>query len=274
MSEPTNRIDAVFTPSAKQSKGTAFVGFVTAGDPTLEQTPDLMSALAQGGADIIELGVPFSDPIADGPVIQRSSQRALKKGTDLAGILEAVRVFRRTRSTAVLLFGYFNPFLSYGLAKLVADAHAAGVDGFLVVDLPPEEAGEFKALLDEKGMRLIFLVSPNTSDARIESIVSNASGFIYYVAIKGVTGSELSDHTDVAAGVGRVKAHTDLPVCVGFGISSPEDSASIGAVADGVVVGSAIVWRIEGRGADMCDRVREFVTGLKEPLRPRPSDTP
>jgi len=269
MSETHNRIDATFT-ALRGAGQTAMVAFISAGDPTLAATAPMMSALAEGGAHVIELGVPFSDPVADGPVIQRASQRALAQGATLAGILEAVRTFRQTWQTPVLLFGYINPFLAYGLDRLVADAVEAGVDGFLVVDLPPEEAGEFRALLDARALRLILLVSPNTTEARVAEIAAQASGFIYYVALKGVTGAALTDLASVAEGVARVKSKTDLPVCVGFGISSPADAEGIGALADGIVVGSAIVSRVEEHGEAAPAQVRELVSTLAGALRGAP----
>ena len=240
------------------------VTYITGGDPDLETTVALLRAMADNGADIIELGVPFSDPVADGPVIQRAAQRALATGQiSMAAVLDVVRQFRATHpDTPLLLFGYYNPFLAYGLEKMATDAAEAGVDAFLVVNLPPEEAGEFKAALAPHGLDMILLVSPNTPEARVAHITAEASGFIYYVSITGVTGTGLSPEASIRAGVERIRRHSDLPVCVGFGIRTPEDARRVSALADGVVVGSALVRLVEEGARDAVEPVGALVGDL------------
>ena len=240
-----SRIAATFAALAAR-KRTALVPFVTAGDPSRSATVPVMHAMVNAGADIIELGVPFSDPMADGPVIQRASERALAAGMSFDGVLEIVREFRATDgATPVVLMGYLNPLEAAGYAQAAERAAAVGVDGLLTVDLPPEEADEFVRDVRASGIDPVFLVAPTTSDERIERICSEASGFVYYVSLKGVTGASTLDVEDVAERMARIRRATDLPVGVGFGIHDGASAARIARVSDAVVVGSAIVSRVE-----------------------------
>lgn len=224
----------------------ALIPFVTAGDPENDVTVPLMHALVNAGADIVELGVPFSDPMADGPVIQRASERALRHGTNLEDVLAMVREFRRTNSdTPVVLMGYLNPFEIAGYEKFAKAAAEAGIDGVLTVDLPPEEAEEFLAAMRAHDLDLIFLLAPTSDDERIRRICEKASGFVYYVSLKGVTGASNLDTASVAEKVKNIKRFTSLPVGVGFGIRDGATAARVAAVSDAVVVGSALVKTIE-----------------------------
>ena len=236
-----SRIAAVFQ-QLQSSRRTALIPFVTAGDPAPAQTVAVMHALAQGGADVIELGVPFSDPMADGPVIQRSSERALKHNVSLHDVLGYVADFRkRDGKTPVVLMGYANPIERMGLATFVAAARDAGVDGVLIVDYPPEESGPWLDALKDSGIDPIFLLSPTSTDARIERVAQVASGYIYYVSLKGVTGASNIDTRDVEAMIAKIRKHTKVPVGVGFGIRDGETARRVGQVADAVVIGSRIV---------------------------------
>ena len=227
-------------------KRTALISFVTAGDPSPEATAPMMHAMVEAGADLIELGVPFSDPMADGPVIQRASERALAAGMSFGKVLDVVRGFRsRDGETPVVLMGYLNPLEAAGYAAAAERAAAAGVDGFLTVDLPPEEAGELVRELRANGIDPVFLVSPTTSDERIARICGEAGGFVYYVSLKGVTGAANLDVDEVAERMARIRRVTDLPVGVGFGIHDGASAARIARVGDAVVVGSAVVARVE-----------------------------
>ena len=222
-----------------------FVAFITAGDPSLERTLSAARELDRAGADVLELGVPFSDPVADGPVIQRSSERALRRGTTLADVLETVRSLRRESELPVLLFGYFNPFLRYGLGRLARDAKAAGVDGVLVTDLPPEEAGDWLREARARDLDTVFLAAPTSPDARLRSVAAASRGFVYAVSRTGITGERQSLSEEAGPLVNRIKAMTAEPVALGFGISTPEQFGAAAAVADAVVVGSAIVHFLE-----------------------------
>jgi tryptophan synthase alpha chain len=235
------RIEAAF--EATRSAGrSALVPFVTAGDPSPDLTVPVMHALVRGGADVIELGVPFSDPMADGPVIQRSSERALLHGVSLADVLDAVAQFRRDDAkTPVVLMGYANPIERMGLAAFVAHAKSAGVDGVLIVDYPPEESGPWLEALEGSGIAPIFLLSPTSSQARIERVAKVARGYIYYVSLKGVTGAAHIDIAAVEAMLARIRTRTKVPVGVGFGIRDGETARAVGQVADAVVIGSRIV---------------------------------
>lgn len=220
----------------------ALIPFITAGDPAPAQTVPIMHALVRAGADVIELGVPFSDPMADGPVIQHSSERALKHGVSLRDVLGTVAEFRRTdKTTPVVLMGYANPIERMGIEPFVAAAQAAGVDGVLVVDYPPEESAEWLRALDGSGVDPIFLLSPTSSDARIDLVSRVAKGYIYYVSLKGVTGAAHIDTADVEAMIRRIRTHTALPVGVGFGIRDGATARRVASVADAVVIGSRIV---------------------------------
>ena len=261
-----SRIQGTF--AALREKGQrALVPFVTAGDPQASVTVPLMHALVDAGANILELGVPFSDPMADGPVIQRASERALARGMSLERVLGMVAEFRRDNTeTPVVLMGYLNPFEVAGYEQFAVAAAAAGVDGVLTVDLPPEEAGAFRDQLRARDMDLIFMLAPNSDEERIKRICAQASGFVYYVSLKGVTGAGHLDVAEVEARVQRIKALTDLPVGVGFGIRDAESAARVARVSDAVVVGSALINRMEA-SMDTPSRIPHEVAALLSSMR-------
>jgi tryptophan synthase alpha chain len=250
-------------------KRKALIPFITAGDPDLHTTEELILLLDNNGADLIELGVPFSDPMADGPTIQVASERSLAKGTTLPKIFDLVQRVRLRTSIPIILMGYYNPFFIYGLGKLARDAKNAGVDGLLTVDLPPEEANEMKRQAKGYGLDLIFLLAPTSNDERIELIVNNASGFIYYVSLTGVTGARSQLDKDIRKQVERIKKRTDLPVGVGFGISKPEQARKVAKWADAVVVGSALINIISSSATkkEMVKNAGNFIRGLKRALQ-------
>ena len=240
-----SRISAVLT-QLKQQQRKALIPFITAGDPHPDLTVGLMNALVEGGADIIELGVPFSDPMADGPVIQLACERALVHGTSLKQILGIVKEFRRANAhTPVVLMGYLNPVEHLGLLPFADAAVEAGVDGVLIVDLAVEESAEYSTVLKAHGIDLIFLLAPTSPAERIRAVASRAGGYLYYVSVKGVTGSANLDVGSVAAKLDEIRQFTDLPLAVGFGIRDAESAARVGKVSDGVIVGSALVGEIE-----------------------------
>ena len=241
----TNRIESIFA-ALKSAGRKALIPYITAGDPHPQHTVTLMHALVAGGADIIELGVPFSDPMADGPTIQLACERALAHNTSLWNCCEMVAEFRRKDSkTPVVLMGYLNPIETRGLDAFCQLAKDSGVDGVLIVDLAVEEAPDFAPRVRAFGLDLIFLLAPTSSDARIAAIAKEASGYLYYVSLKGVTGAATLDVGSVAEKLAQIRAHTALPVAVGFGIRDAESAAKVGRIADGVVVGSALVQQIE-----------------------------
>jgi tryptophan synthase alpha chain len=239
-----SRIDKTFADLKARGEA-ALIPFITAGDPDLATTLKIMDALARSGADAIELGIPFSDPTADGPTIQRSSERALKNPLSLPAIFRLMREFRRRSDVPVILFGYFNPFFCFGLEAFAAQAANAGANGVLCVDLPPEESGELKRWSDAAGLDLIFLLSPTSGPDRVRLVAKLGRGFIYYVSVTGVTGARRSFDKELRSQVARVQRASSLPVGVGFGISTPEQAAWIGGFADAAVVGSALVEKIE-----------------------------
>ncbi len=241
-----SRLAATF--AALQSSGRkALIPYVTSGDPFADATPEIMAAMAAAGADVIELGVPFSDPMADGPVIQKAGERALARGIGLPQVLAMVREFRRTNDTTpVVLMGYANPIERYGIERFVADAKAAGVDGVLVVDYPPEECEDFAATLRANALDPIFLLAPTSTDARMAQVAKIASGYVYYVSLKGVTGAGHLDTAAVAQMIPRIKSFVKLPVGVGFGIRDAKTAQAVAAVADAVVIGTALVQLLEG----------------------------
>lgn len=245
MSTTSNaRIERRFARLADEGRA-AFVTFVTAGDPDFDTSLEIVKRLPGAGADVIELGMPFTDPMADGPSIQAASQRALAAGQTMIRTLDMVRRFRADDAdTPIVLMGYYNPIYIYGVDRFLKDAVEAGVDGLIVVDLPPEEDEELCIPALGSGLSFIRLATPTTDDRRLPVVLRNTSGFVYYVSIAGITGTAKPDAGSVAAAVGRIKANTDLPVAVGFGVRSPEQAAAIASAADGVVVGSAIVERI------------------------------
>ncbi len=235
------RIDARFAALKQQSRA-GLVTFVTAGDPDAETSLEILKALPAVGADVVELGMPFSDPMADGPAIQASSQRALRAGQTLKKTLAVVRTFRAGDDvTPIVLMGYYNPIYIYGVPRFLADAKAAGVDGLIVVDLPPEEDDELCVPALNAGLNFIRLATPTTDDRRLPAVLANTSGFVYYVSITGITGAAAPDTRRVVDAVKRIKRHTSLPVAVGFGVKTAEHARAIAAGADGVVVGSALV---------------------------------
>ena len=240
-----------------------FIPFVTAGDPSLETSLEIVLKLADLGADVIELGVPFSDPMADGPTIQRSSQRALCNGVTLDDVLYLARKFRKSKETPLVLFSYLNPLLSYGFEKLCADAAAAGVDGILITDAVDDEAAAFSQQLQASGLDLISLIAPTTTDERLELIANNSRGFLYAVSRAGVTGAQQDVSASASELVNRARKFTDLPIAVGFGISTGEQILKVWSFADAAVVGSAIVKVIEDSGeSGPVDAVNKFVGGL------------
>lgn len=264
-----DRIAARFALLKKKNRP-GLVTFVTANDPTPDVFREILEGMPSAGADLIEIGIPFSDPMADGPAIQLSSQRALKHKTKIADVLAAVKAFRETEiDTPVILMGYYNPIYHYGAQEFAQDAAAAGVDGVIVVDLPPEESSELTVHLRANNMHMIFLTAPTSSDQRLPVILKEASGFVYYVSITGVTGTATANENAVKDAVARLRRHTDLPIAVGFGIRTPEQARAIGAHCDAAVVGSAIV-DIIAKGVDKdgaVDRrlsvnVLEFVKSL------------
>jgi tryptophan synthase alpha chain len=244
------RIDAKFADLRASGKK-AFVAYIMAGDPDAETSFEVMKGLPGAGVDIIELGMPFTDPMADGPTIQLAGQRALDGGQTLQRTLDMVTAFRKTDSTTpIVLMGYYNPIYSRGVDRFLNDAKAAGIDGLIVVDLPPEEDAELCLPAQAAGLNFIRLATPTTDDKRLPKVMQNTSGFVYYVSITGITGAAAAQASDVAPEVTRIKAATDLPVIVGFGINTPEAARAIAGVADGCVVGSAIVKLIgEGKPA-------------------------
>lgn len=243
---PITRLDHRFKACAAEGRA-ALVTFITAGDPDYDTSLTLLKALPAAGADIIELGVPFTDPMADGPAIQAAGLRALKAGQTLAKTIEMVREFRKTDDTTPLvLMGYYNPVYVYGVDRFLADAKAAGVDGLVVVDLPPEEDNELCLPALKAGLAFIRLATPTTDDKRLPTVLKNTAGFVYYVSINGITGSATPDANVVGQAVARIKRHTELPVAVGFGVRTPEQAAAIAAGADGVVVGSALIDALRG----------------------------
>ena len=274
----TTRIDTRFAELKAEGRA-AFVTFVMAGDPDLATSLEIIKALPKAGADIIEIGMPFTDPMADGPAIQAAGLRALKSGTTLKKTLQVVRDFRKDDAkTPIVLMGYYNPIYIYGVDAFLVDAKSAGVDGLIIVDLPPEEDTELCIPAMKAGLNFIRLATPTTDDKRLPAVLANPSGFVYYVSITGITGSASADTTQVSAAVARIKRHTQLPVCVGFGIRTPEAAAGIAQAANGAVVGSALIDALrasldsEGRAtaktvpavADLAAALAQGVHGAKQ----------
>jgi tryptophan synthase alpha chain len=262
-----NRIDATFA-KLRGSGRTALIPFVTAGDPSLSSTLAIMRALVAAGADVIELGVPFSDPMADGPVIQRASERALARGVRLTDVLATVAAFRETDAvTPVVLMGYANPIEAMGVATFAERARASGVDGVLVVDYPPEEAGEFASLLDRCALAPIFLLAPTTPEERIAAVARLARGYVYYVSLTGVTGAGHLDTAEAARKLAAIRRHVSLPVGVGFGIRDAASAQAIAVHADAVVIGSRIIQEIEAGSAQTApERAGAWLAGIRRAL--------
>ena len=263
-----SRIDAAFAALRDQGR-TAVIPYVACGDPFADATVEILLALAAGGADVIELGVPFSDPMADGPVIQKASERALSRGIGTLQVLDAVRGFRaKDARTPVVLMGYANPIeaydLKHGKGGFVRAAAEAGVDGVLVVDYPPEESLEFSAALKAAGLAPIFLLAPTSTEARMKQVGEVAAGYVYYVSLKGVTGAGNLDTEAVARAVPRIKGHVNVPVGVGFGIRDGASAKAVAAVADAVVIGSALIQHLEALPRDqVADGARQFIAGIR-----------
>ncbi len=270
----TTRMDNRFA-ALKAEGRPALITYFMGGDPDFETSLGIMKALPGAGADIIELGMPFSDPMADGPAIQMAGQRALKGGQTLAKTLELAARFREgDAETPIVMMGYYNPIYVYGVEKFLDDAIASGIDGLIVVDLPPEMDDELCIPALAKGVNFIRLATPTTDDKRLPAVLKNTSGFVYYVSMNGITGSALPDPSLVSGAVNRIKGHTALPVCVGFGVKTADHARAIGAAADGVVVGSAIVSQIAGSltkdgkaGPDTVAAVATLVRGLATGVR-------
>lgn len=264
----TSRIALTFERAHAQGER-ALIPYLTAGFPRLSDTVGLLRALERGGADIIELGVPFSDPIADGPTIQASCAESLRQGTTLAAVLEMVREFRRESQVPIVLFGAYNPFLRYGLERLARDASEAGADALLIPDLPVDEGEEAAAVIRGSGLDLVFLVAPTTPLERKRLICSKTSGFVYYISVKGVTGARESITFELEQPLAELRSVTTLPIAVGFGIATPAQAAAVGRLADGVIVGSALV-KLVGEHAgspDLPAKVEQYMRAMKEPLR-------
>jgi tryptophan synthase alpha chain len=270
----TTRIEECFAALERAGRA-ALVTFVTAGDPDTATSLEILRALPAAGADVIELGMPFTDPMADGPAIQASSLRALRAGQDMRKTLALVAEFPRAdAATPIVLMGYYNPIYVYGVARFLIDAKAAGVDGLIVVDLPPEEDDELCLPALTAGLNFIRLATPTTDDARLPAVLANTSGFVYYVSITGITGMAAPDTDKVKSAVGRIKRHTGLPVAVGFGVRTAAQARAIAAVADGVVIGSALVDALkQSLGPDMkatgssVKAVTDLVAGLAQGVR-------
>ncbi len=269
MPVPTiNRLDARFADLRRAGKK-AFVAYICAGDPTLQATVGIVQALEAAGVDVVELGMPFSDPLADGVVNQMAADRALRAGATSAGVLSAIAEIRKSSQIPLVLFTYLNPVYTYGYERFHHDAAAAGVDGMLVLDLPPDEVAENPELKPVPDLRHIQLIAPTSSPERIRRIAEVAEGFVYYVSREGVTGARSDIASGIAEQVALIKSATQVPVCVGFGISTPAQAAAVARMADGVVVGSAIVQLVEkhGAGADLAGRVGAFVKPLVDAVK-------
>ncbi|MCV0395192.1 MAG: tryptophan synthase subunit alpha [Rhizobiaceae bacterium] len=270
----TSRIDRRMAKLKNEGRP-ALVTYFMGGDPDYETSLSVMKRLPQAGADVIELGMPFSDPMADGPAIQAAGLRALRGGQTLAKTLEMARAFRaQDDETPIVMMGYYNPIYIYGVDRFLSDAKQAGIDGLIIVDLPPEMDAELCVPALEAGLNFIRLATPTTDDRRLPRVLENTSGFVYYVSMTGITGSALPDTSKVAAAVERIKTHTDLPVCVGFGVKTAEQARAIGQSADGVVVGTAIVNAVASvlgpkgeQTADPAEAVATLVSGLAQGVR-------
>ncbi len=244
-------------------KGKAFIPYVMAGDPNLERTAELVRILEECGADIIELGVPFSDPLSDGPTIQRAAQRALSEGVTLKKVIEFVGTLRKTTQIPIVLMTYYNLIFRYGEERFIRDACAAGVDGIIIPDLPPDEAGNLLSFSKNTGFDIIFLAAPTSTGERIKKVARTSRGFIYYVSITGITGSKLSVGPSIGSHIAKIRQTGRKPVAVGFGISTPQEAAEIARIADGVIVGSAIVKRVE----DTDENLKQYLISLRKAIR-------
>lgn len=261
----TNRIDQCFQ-SLRQESRKALIPFITVGDPHPDWTVSIMHALVSAGADVLELGVPFSDPMADGPVIQEASERAIERGVSLTTVLETVHAFRADdQHTPVVLMGYMNPLERYGHSAFAKDAAKNGVDGILLVDCPPEEMGDMHQLLEQVGIYPICLLAPTTTPERVSLVAGNARGYLYYVSFKGITGADRLDQSGILAPIAEIRRHTDLPVAVGFGIKDARSAAEVARVADAVVIGSALVQTLARASSEK--QAAELASGFLAPVR-------
>jgi tryptophan synthase alpha chain len=263
-----NRVDDTFR-SLRQHRRTALIPFLTAGDPGLDATHEIMRVAVENGADLLEVGVPFSDPTADGPVLQASAEVSLRAGTSLPRVLELVARFRRESQVPVILYGYYNPIFHYGPQRFAADARQVGVDAVLVVDLPPEDVGELLMWTRPAGIHFIFLLTPTSGPDRVRKVLKHAAGFIYYVSVTGVTGVRAVELSAVQPAVARLRQATDLPIGVGFGISTPEQAGAVAQFADAVVVGTAIMRVVEAHRSSprLVPEVGAFIRRLKDGMR-------
>jgi tryptophan synthase alpha chain len=260
-----NRIDSLFARLKTENRA-AMVAYITGGDPTLTASARIAIALEESGVDVLELGIPFSDPLADGATIQAAAGRALAAGASVSGILQLIREIRTSSEIPIVLFAYLNPVYTYGFSKFQEDAASAGADGILLLDLPPSEAAQNKDLSSMAGLRTIRLIAPTTPPERLREITGTAEGFIYYVSREGVTGEQSSLSADIAERVAAIRGLTQVPVAVGFGISNPDQAATVAALADGVVVGSVIVRKIGeiGDTPDLPEKIADFVRPIAE----------
>ena len=269
-----SRLESRFVALRAEGRG-GLITFVTAGDPNARLSDEILAGLPAAGADIIELGMPFTDPMADGPAIELASGRALAGGQTMIKTLAMVSAFRKSdNETPIVLMGYYNPIYAYGPEEFAADAGKAGVDGLIIVDLPPEEEAEFSGPAREAGIDIVRLIAPTSTDARITTLIENASGFVYYVSVRGITGTSSAAVSDIASNVARIKNQTDLPVAVGFGIRTPDQAAEVAKVADATVVGTAIVDQVAGGldaagnpSADLVGNTLGYVSALAASVR-------
>jgi tryptophan synthase alpha chain len=257
-----NRIERTFKELKSLNKK-AFIPYIMAGDPSVERTKELVLVLEECGADIIELGVPFTDPLADGPTIQRAAERALKEGVTLKGVLALVKNLRTKTRVPLVLMTYYNPVFKYGEERFVKDAKDAGVDGVIIPDLPPDEAGELIKTAKKAGLATIFLLAPTSTEDRIKKVATASRGFIYYVSMTGITGAQILLDGSIGKSINNIRRITDKPVAVGFGISTPEEARTVSGISDGVIVGSAIVRKIQ----EAPEGLKDFILKLREAVR-------
>ena len=257
-----NRIERTFKELKSLNKK-AFIPYIMAGDPSVERTKELVLVLEECGADIIELGVPFTDPLADGPTIQRAAERALKEGVTLKGVLALVKDLRTKTRVPLVLMTYYNPVFKYGEERFVKDAKDAGVDGVIIPDLPPDEAGELIKTAKKAGLATIFLLAPTSTEDRIKKVATASRGFIYYVSMTGITGAQILLDGSIGKSINNIRSITDKPVAVGFGISTPEEARTVSGISDGVIVGSAIVRKIQ----EAPEGLKDFILKLREAVR-------
>lgn len=258
-----NRIEKLFKKLKAQNKK-AFIPYVMAGDPSIEKTKEIVLMFEECGADIVELGVPFTDPLADGPTIQRAAERALKNGVTLKKVIAIVKDLRQKTKIPLVLMTYYNPVFKYGEERFIADAKDAGVDGVIIPDLPPDEAGEFIRLAKNAAIASIFLLAPTSTEDRIKKVASASTGFIYYVSITGITGAQLLLDGSIEKSINGIRRITDKPVAVGFGVSTPDEAKAVAVISDGVIIGSAIVKKAQG---SLDKELSDFVLKLREAIK-------